>query len=158
MTRILYIILTLLLCSFSANAQSIKDIIREMPDSILPTLSRNTRLDFIDYLDAGQKAEERNLLRGTSEMTHLSNTRAVIKTSSASSVDIKLLNNDKGHIAIITTVQSDKIFSSVVKYYSADWQLVRTYIPEGFRKLEWNDDNEEIKETVYNPLELKTEL
>ena len=52
----------------SAQSVQIRDAFREMPDSLMPYLSKNNRLDFIDFLDSGMKAEVRNQLGGTSQM------------------------------------------------------------------------------------------
>lgn len=142
------------------SAQNMKDIIRNMPDSITPLLTRNNRLDFIDYLDAGQKAQEKNRLGGMSEMTKLTTTRALIRISQSSVMDFKLLNADsEPRLGIITTVQSDSAtYTSIIRYYNLDWQLIQTIIPEKFEKCEWNDETDEMKKTEYNPLALKFEL
>ena len=149
----------LLMLTMQASAQNMKDIIRNMPDSITPLLTKNNRLDFIDYLDAAQKAEEKNRLGGTSEMTKLTATRAVIRMSKSSTWDFKLLNaSAEPTLGIITTVQSDSTtFTSIIRYYNLDWQLIKTVIPEGFERCEWNDDSDEISKTEYHPLALKQE-
>jgi DNA primase len=41
-------------------AQNMRELVRTMPDSILTLLTRNDRLDFIDYLDSNMKAEVTN--------------------------------------------------------------------------------------------------
>lgn len=149
--------LVAMLCiTMQMSAQIMKDIISSMPDSITPLLTKNNKLDFIDYLGANQKAEEKNLLGGNSEMTKLTDTRAVIKMSSAATMDIKLLKNPEPQIGIITTMKGDeKAYTSIVEYYTMDWKLIKKVIPEGFKKLEWNDDNEQMNETEYKPLEIK---
>lgn len=153
MKKVLFLIL--ILASVQASAQNMKTIISNMPDSITPLLTKNARLNFIDYIEAGQKAVERNYLTGASEMTKLSDTRAVIKTSNRSTMDFKLLKNPEERIGIITTVKSDSIGTSIIKYYTLDWKLVKTVTPSTFKQYEWNDENEELKETIFDPLKLK---
>lgn len=152
MKKILFLIL--ILASVQASAQDMKTIISNMPDSITPLLTKNNRLDFIDYLEAGQKAEESNKLRGKSAMLKLTASRAVIATSKSSTKDFKLLTSPTPQIGIITTVQLDSTYTSFVKYYDLNWQLLKTVKPQGFVKMEWNDDNEEITETRFEPLKL----
>ena len=53
----------------SAQGLALRDAFRQMPDSVMPTLTQNNRLDCLDFLDAGMKAEVRNRLGGTSVMT-----------------------------------------------------------------------------------------
>ena len=55
----------------SAQDVTIRDIFKQMPDSLMPYLSQNNRLDFIDFLDSNMKAEVRNALGGLSEMMTL---------------------------------------------------------------------------------------
>ena len=55
----------------SAQSIQIRDAFRAMPDSLMPYLSKNNRLDFIDFLDSNMKAEVKNALGGTSEMLSL---------------------------------------------------------------------------------------
>lgn len=145
--------------TFTSYAQSMKEIITNMPDSITPLLTKNNRLDFIDYLAANQKAEEKNAFGAKSEMTKLTETRSTIRVTDSSTMDIKILKNPETMVGIITTVQSDKkIFTSIIKYYSLpDWKLLKTTVPQGFTRFEWNDDNEELNITTYTPLELKFE-
>lgn len=145
--------------TFTSYAQSMKEIITNMPDSITPLLTKNNRLDFIDYLAANQKAEEKNAFGAKSEMTKLTETRSTIRVTDSSTMDFKILKNPETMVGIITTVQSDKkIFTSIIKYYSLpDWKLLKTTVPKGFTRFEWNDDNEELNITTYTPLELKFE-
>lgn len=152
--RILLSIL-FLLQAIGSSAQDMKEIIRTMPDSIAPLLTKNNRLDFIDYIEAGQRAAEKNKLTGESEMLKLNATRALIQMTAASTLDIKLISSPEPQIGIITTAKSDKAYASIVKYYSTDWKLLKTIMPDDFVKKEWNDDNEEITETRYEPLKLE---
>ena len=65
----------------SAQDVTIRDIFKQMPDSLMPYLSQNNRLDFIDFLDSHMKAEVRNTLGGTSEMTALADDSLTMKPS-----------------------------------------------------------------------------
>lgn len=155
MKKILFLIL--ILASVQASAQTMKDIVRTMPDSITPLLTKNMKLDFIDYLDAGQKAVEKNKFGGQSEMLKINDTRAIIQMTKSSIMDIKLLKNAEAPIGIISTAISGSTCTSIIKYYTLDWKPVKTVLPTDFNKLEWADDNEEIKSTSFSPLEVKTE-
>ena len=46
----------LLLVSLATTAVDMKDVFTAMPDSVLPTLTRNNRLDMIDFVASGMKA------------------------------------------------------------------------------------------------------
>ena len=36
----------------SAQTLKMRDVFRQMPDSLMPSLSQNDRLDFIDFIDS----------------------------------------------------------------------------------------------------------
>lgn len=136
------------------SAQTMKDIIANMPDSITPLLTKNNRLNLIDYVEAGQKAVEKNRLAGESEMTHLTASRCIIKMTNSSTFDFKLLQSPEPAIGIITTLQSDKTLTSIIRYYSLDWKLTKTVTPTEFTEYKWNDDNDELEATKHDPLNL----
>ena len=70
MRRLLYSCIFALIASSSvAQELTIRDVFRQMPDSLMPYLSTNNRLDFIDFLDSNMKAEVKNQFDGKSEMT-----------------------------------------------------------------------------------------
>ena len=48
-----------------------RDVFKQMPDSLIPYLSSNNRLDFIDFIDSKMDAEVANSLGGKSRMQKL---------------------------------------------------------------------------------------
>ena len=150
--------LSLLIPHYSA-AQSLKEVFKQMPDSLMPYLTQNNRLDFIDFMDSNMKAEVSNLTGGTSEMTALTDDSLSIRMSEALRVDMLLLNLDepvdsiRQVIVFVETFLADSIYGeSVCKTYSVDWQPVTKDIPfnEAQRKrleplnlqniLKWSED------------------
>lgn len=114
----------------SASAQDLKiaDVFRQMPDSIMPYLTENDRLDFIDFLDSNMKAEVKNRLGGTSEMTGLTSDSLSIRMSESSRIDMFLMTLDEPIdtitqvVAVIETFMADSIYGqSTVRYYTPDW-------------------------------------
>ena len=144
------------LASLQMSAQTMKDVLKSMPDSITPLLTKNNLLNFIDYLEAGEKAIEKNRLGGQSQMTHLTDTRTTISMTGSSTIDIKLIKNPETAIGIITTVRdaNGTTLSSIVRYYTTDWKLSKTIIPDDFTAYSWKDDSEELISTHYDPLKL----
>ena len=65
----LFLCIALSLSVSASDGITLRDAFRQMPDSLMPTLTQNNRLDCLDFLDAGMKAEVRNRLGGTSVMT-----------------------------------------------------------------------------------------
>ena len=53
------------------NAQTMKQIFQTLPDTILPSLTKNDRLDLIDLIENNMQNEVTNQLKGKSRMTLL---------------------------------------------------------------------------------------
>lgn len=115
----------------SAQNLKIRDVFRQMPDSLMPYLTANNRLDFIDFLDSNMKAEVTNMTGGVSEMTALTDDSLSIRMSDALRVDMLLLDLDElvdsihQVVVFVETFLVDSIYGeSVCKTYTTDWQSV----------------------------------
>ena len=49
-----------------ADTLTIRSLFTEMPDAVIPYLTKTNRLDFIDFMDSNMKAEVNNELEGKS--------------------------------------------------------------------------------------------
>ena len=126
---------SLLIPHYSA-AQTLKDVFKQMPDSLMPYLTANNRLDFIDFMDSNMKAEVANTAGGTSEMTALTADSLSIRMSEALRVDMLLLDLDepvdtiRQVIVFVETFLADSVYGeSVCKTFTVDWQPVTSDIP-----------------------------
>ena len=80
-----------MLCFCHAEAQlKMREVFLQMPDSIMPYLTENNRLDFLDFMDSGMKAEVRNELGGRSVMTALTDQNLSIQLSEVVRLDLWL--------------------------------------------------------------------
>ena len=132
-TRLLALGLWLMAFTSQASAQNLKmrDVFKQMPDSLMPYLTANNRLDFIDFMDSNMKAEVTNMTGGTSEMTALTDDSLSIRMSDALRVDMLLLDLDgpvdsiHQVVVFIETFLMDSLYGeSVCKTYTTDWQPV----------------------------------
>ena len=88
----------------------------------MPYLSKNNRLDFIDFLDSGMKAEVKNSLGGTSEMLSISSDSLSIRMSESLRVDLFAMDSI---LVMVETFTVDSIYGeSRVHYYTTQWQPV----------------------------------
>ena len=87
----LFLCMALSLSASAGDGITLRDVFRQMPDSLMPTLTQNNRLDFLDFLDAGMKAEVKNRLGGTSVMMTLTADSLSLQVSPALRVDMLLL-------------------------------------------------------------------
>ena len=145
-----------------ASAQKLKmsDVFRQMPDSLMPYLTTNNRLDFIDFMDSGMKAEVTNMVGGVSEMTALTSDSLSIRMSQALRVDMLLMtlpepiDSISQVVVMAETFLVDSLYGETVcRTYSADWKPLPgasiSWTPAQQQRLEslylqnilnWNDD------------------
>lgn len=88
-----FYILFFFFAALSVNAQSkIAELFKEMPVDMMPTLTKNNRLDMIDFMEAKMKARVTNVLDGQSEMTSLTNDSLSIRLDNALQVELFLVD------------------------------------------------------------------
>ena len=100
------LIFALLFCSqLSLQAQTdslnIREVFKLMPDSLLPYLTQNNRLDMIDFMEAKMKAAVDNQLGGESEMTYLSDDSLCIKMNESMTLELKMLRDEQEPIVFM---------------------------------------------------------
>lgn len=115
--------------SLSAQAQrpTLVELFKAMPDSVLPILTQNNRLDMIDFMEAGMKAEVTNLLDGQSVMTALSADSLSIRLDSVLQIDMRTETVSDSTILIKvrrTYRTSKKEEEQVTDVYDAKWHLL----------------------------------
>jgi len=121
-------ITTILLLAFAytmASAADLRALFIDMPDSIMPTLTRSERLDFLDFMDYGMKAVAKNKLGGESEMTMLQENMLTVKTSQSGQFDMALFRKKDGKnlICIVRTVTA-RYPDSRIAFYTEEWKPV----------------------------------
>ncbi|MCQ2077961.1 MAG: DUF3256 family protein [Bacteroidaceae bacterium] len=105
------------------QAQDFQTLLRKMPDTVLPLLTHNNMLDFIDFKANNMRAEVTNKMKGKSEMTELTDSTCHIKLTEHSTVVIKLVQgDDEPCIIVSTTYKTDSVTSQSETYFSLDWK------------------------------------
>lgn len=125
------LIFALLFCSqLSLQAQTdslnIREVFKLMPDSLLPYLTQNNRLDMIDFMDAKMKAAVDNQLGGESEMTYLSDDSLCIKMNESMTLELKMLRDEKEPIVFMkrTYQITERQKEILIGRYSSSWRLI----------------------------------
>jgi len=110
------------------NAQTMKQIFQTLPDSILPSLSKNDRLDLIDLYENKMQNEVNNQLRGKSRMTVLTENLTKIQLSELAEVQLcKLPTPDSYLICMIHSVKADA-WDSNTRFYNPDWTPAKYHL------------------------------
>lgn len=116
-------IFLILLVSFSLlplNAQNMRQIWLEMPDSIVPYLNRSLRTELADYVTMGMKSEVMNALRDTTRIEKLTDDYILIQLSNATKLEIKSL--DASTIAMVQT-WCGPLAESKLSLFSNNWEV-----------------------------------
>ena len=126
--------IVLFLCFFfvpyAVQAQNdrtnIRDVFKAMPDSLVPYLTTNAKLDMMDFMDAKMKAAVDNMLGGESEMTFLSDDSLCIKMSDAMTLELKLqTENNEQIIMMKRTYQTAKRQKEIlINSFSSSWRPI----------------------------------
>ena len=96
-----------------------------MPDSLVPYLTANNRLDLMDFMDAKMKAAVTNRLEGQTEMTFLSDDSLSIRMSNALTIEMKTQQADT-----VTVVSLKRVYLTregerqavLTRYDARTWQ------------------------------------
>ena len=115
----------------------ISDVFRQMPDSLLPYLTANNRLDFLDFMESGMKAEVTNRFDGLSQMTVLTADSLSIILSPALQVDMVLLDVEGQPIDScqqvvcmqFTVGTANQPQELITRYYTIHWAPVNHQPP-----------------------------
>lgn len=132
MKRLGFILGTLLFCHLAADAQTrIRDVFAEMPDNILPLITKNNRLDCIDFKENNMPALVNNLVDEPIELSELSNDYLKLKMSKVSWAEMKLLPvSDTIHIICMVKTYQGPITDSSIGFYNMDWTPTEIPMPE----------------------------
>ena len=126
---------TLLLCllwALGLSAQTtIRDLLKSMPDSVIPYITENNRLDMIDFMDSNMDAVVTNALGGKSQMLKLTDQYVSIQLSESSSVAMRLLDvptpvDSLPQILCLVRTYDSGIRESTVSFYSLTWRPLST--------------------------------
>ncbi|MCH5311386.1 MAG: DUF3256 family protein [Prevotella sp.] len=124
---ILSAVLTLaFLAPATAQTVTMADVFRQMPDSLMPYITHNDRLDMIDYLDAGMKAEVTNRFNGKSVLDTISTDYLHLTLSDALVVEMgvlpveELTTDSCTHVVCVVSTYAK--MESTLTFYTAKWQ------------------------------------
>ena len=127
-----FLLAVFLLCSLGATSQvKMRDLLRSMPDSIIPYLSTTNRLDCIDFKEAGMKAEVHNALDGKSELLSLSEHQADFQLNEAHRMQLQLLEtgipgDSCSQVLCVVDTYGKDIQESSIRFFSLGWHQLPT--------------------------------
>ena len=121
MKRLLFSFLLLLSAAWASAQTDINAVFVSMPDSLLPLLTRNDRLDLLDYHKAGMEARVTNLMGGTTTLLERNDTTICLQLTAVSRWRITIVTDTFGAVRYRIT----KTF-----FLPEEWQREEWYDPE----------------------------
>ena len=107
--------------ALSAQEVKMRDVFAQAPDSIFPLLTKNNKLDCIDFIENNMRARVKNKFDTYSELTVLTDNFLRIKISEKSSAEMKLVNDS---LLCLVKTHYGPVADSQVYFYNVSWQPV----------------------------------
>lgn len=119
----LFVLILLAIVSAVAPARTpIRQWFAAMPDSVMPLLTKNNRLDFMDFIDCQMAAVVTNRLEGKSEMKALTDDYLCLEYTKSSHVEMKLLPvTDTTDVLCLVTTLKAAVEDSHVMFFGEGW-------------------------------------
>lgn len=126
MKRGLIIVVVAQLSFLVSPAQTIREVFRAMPDSIMPYLTKNAKLDMMDFMDANMKAAVNNELGGESQMLFLSDDSLAVKMSDVQILELSLEKVDTSQVIVMKrTFKIEECHEEVlISRFSSSWHPI----------------------------------
>ena len=130
MKRIAFFILHSLIFIGCATAQPLmRDVFAAMPDSVQPMVTKNNRLDCIDFIENNMEARVRNKADEYVTLEALTANYARFRTSDVSFMEMKILpTSDSTYVlCVVTTAESGEkgsrryMADSNIRFLATDW-------------------------------------
>lgn len=114
----------------NAFAQNMREVFKQMPDSLLPQLTQNNRLDLIDFIDSNMKADVTNKFDEHTKLNKLTDRYIELEVSKALTMELFLVKSSKPLpdsstyvVAMVNTYNSPR-GESTLKLYTEKWKFL----------------------------------
>ena len=113
------IIICFLTCWLGVSAQSLREVWIEMPDSILPYLSKSQRTELADYVEMKAEPAVLSTFGDSVRIERMTNNYLLLKANVATRLEIKLLDNNT--LALVQTWMAPAA-ESKLSLFNLQWQ------------------------------------
>lgn len=122
----IFLLFILFLVVLSSCAQvRMRDVFAQLPDSVLPLLTKNNRLDCIDFIENNMEARVKNRFNDHVVLEVLTDDYLSIRTSESSKVEMKIIVQAGDSLIAVNRTYYGPVEDSEVRLYGMDWQFVR---------------------------------
>ena len=127
----LFVVLTLPTNLSAESKTTVGDVFATMPDSLMPYLSKNNRLDLIDFAKAGMKSEVNNAFDGSTELLKLTDNYMKLQLNSQTTVEMRLIKADSlladsadYVLYVVKTCRTSDAGHSEVRKFTSKWMPI----------------------------------
>lgn len=113
------IIICFLTCWLGVSAQSLREVWIEMPDSILPYLSKSQRTELADYVEMKAEPAVLSTFGDSVRIERMTNNYLLLRANEATRLEIKLLDNNT--LALVQTWMAPAA-ESKLSLFNLQWQ------------------------------------
>lgn len=111
--------------SVSASAQvRMRDVFAQLPDSVLPYMTKNNRLDCIDFIENGIEARVKNRFDQHVVLDTLTEDFLQLRTSTSSYMEMKILPYGSDTAICVNRTYMGTTPDSEVRLYDKNWALL----------------------------------
>lgn len=128
-----FIVIFIMLAGVQMRAQDVlmRDVFIAMPDSFMPYLSHNNKLDLIDFMESGMASEVTNELDNKTQLDTLTADYLRLRLSPASLLEMKLLpytnaamSDSIDRVVCLVITFGEEPMESVIMFYTPQWKQV----------------------------------
>lgn len=112
-----------LVCFQAVSAQRMRDVFAQMPDSILEIMTKNNRLDCIDFIENQMESKVRNRFDGHTVLKAMTEDYLDLQLTKSCRVEMKLLPvADSVNWLCVVRTYSGPVEESSVTMYTPEWR------------------------------------
>lgn len=123
MTRTIFVLIASFFLTHAFAQRNMRQILIDMPDSLVEYLSATKRTEMVDFYDMGVKAETNNLLMSSTVLDSIADDYAHVSLNESAKMQLALLKMSTGD-SIICMVRTfiGEAPESVVSFYDGRWR------------------------------------
>ena len=166
MIRIILIMVVAMmsLCDVAMAQLKMREVFAKLPQEVLPLMTKNNRLDCIDFIENNMKASVRNVLDEYVTLDELDDIHLKLTTSESGYIEMMLLPYDTTQIiALVRTSVIGIAYDSSIEFYTTDWHKLQTKdffampeLDDFFREKPSTDDQRQAYQELndYHPISI----
>ena len=124
MKKIIILVCLFVFCTAVSAQLHMRELFAQLPDSVLPLMSKNNRLDCIDFIENGMEARVKNHFGDPVVLDSLTHDYLLLHTSESGYVEMRLLLKASDTLLCVNRTYLGSVADSEVRVYDTLWRFV----------------------------------